>query len=59
MKAPHPDGILLHRGYSVIGREREYAKTAHDSRNDAQQDAELSLIDYRVGVSPTPPIYIS
>lgn len=52
MKAPHPDGTVPHRGYSAIGREKGYAKTAHESENDAQEDAELSLTDYKVSVSP-------
>jgi isopenicillin N synthase-like dioxygenase len=58
MKAPHPDGTVPHRGYSAIGREKGYAKTAHDSGDDAQQDAELSLIDYKVGASPPLHFYL-
>lgn len=52
MKAPHPDGTVPHRGYSAIGREKGYAKTAHEAGEDAKQDVELSLTDYKVGVSP-------
>lgn len=52
MKAPHPDGTVPHRGYSAIGREKGYAKTAHESGNDTEENAELSLTDYKVGVSP-------
>lgn len=52
MKAPHPDGTVPHRGYSAIGREKGYAKTAHEAGTDAKQDVELSLTDYKVSVSP-------
>ncbi|EEA26496.1 hypothetical protein EYB25_003733 [Talaromyces marneffei] len=47
MKAPHPDGTVPHRGYSAIGREKGYAKTAHESGNDTEENAELSLTDYK------------
>lgn len=48
MKAPHPDGTVPHRGYSGIGREKGYAKTAREKGNDSSEDPELGLTDYKV-----------
>jgi isopenicillin N synthase-like dioxygenase len=51
MKAPHPDALVPHRGYSGIGREKVAAKTALETDEEEQKDAYLQASDYKVCVS--------
>ena len=48
MKAPHPEGMTPHRGYSGIGREQGGAKGALDTDDQATKDSLLKSSDYKV-----------
>ena len=48
MKAPHPDALVPHRGYSGMGREKGAAKTALETDDEAQKDAYMNASDYKV-----------
>lgn len=48
MKAPHPDGMVPHRGYSGMGREKGAAKTALETDDESEKDAYLNISDYKV-----------
>jgi isopenicillin N synthase-like dioxygenase len=48
MKAPHPDAVVPHRGYSGMGREKGAAKTATETDNSAEKDEYLNASDYKV-----------
>ncbi|CAG8960681.1 hypothetical protein HYFRA_00013449 [Hymenoscyphus fraxineus] len=47
MKAPHPDAMVPHRGYSGIGREKGAAKTALETDDEAKKDVYLNTSDYK------------
>ncbi|KAJ8069313.1 hypothetical protein OCU04_002970 [Sclerotinia nivalis] len=49
MKAPHPDAVFPHRGYSSIGREKVAAKTAMETETDSELGKEvyLNASDYK------------
>ena len=48
MKAPHPEGMTPHRGYSGLGREQGGAKGALDTDKRAFKEAVLGSADYKV-----------
>jgi isopenicillin N synthase-like dioxygenase len=48
MKAPHPDALVPHRGYSGMGREKGAAKTATETDNLVEKDEYLNASDYKV-----------
>jgi isopenicillin N synthase-like dioxygenase len=52
MKAPHPEGMVPHRGYSGMGREQGAAKTALETDDDAAKDEYLNTSDYKVSTVP-------
>ncbi|KAF7865245.1 hypothetical protein EAF04_006222 [Stromatinia cepivora] len=47
MKAPHPDAVFSHRGYSGIGREKIAAKTATETDDEWEKEAYLYASDYK------------
>ncbi|PQE29143.1 thymine dioxygenase protein [Rutstroemia sp. NJR-2017a BBW] len=47
MKAPHPDAVIPHRGYSGMGREKGAAKTATETDDSAEKDEYLNASDYK------------
>ena len=49
MKAPHPDAVRPHRGYSAIGRERAAAKGAIDTDDKKRKEELKRVVDYKVG----------
>jgi isopenicillin N synthase-like dioxygenase len=51
MKAPHPDALVPHRGYSGMGREKGAAKTALETDDQERKDAYLQASDYKVCMS--------
>ena len=48
LKAPHPEGMTPHRGYSGLGRERGGAKGALDTDDQGTKDSLLKTSDYKV-----------
>lgn len=48
IKAPHPDLIVLHRGYSGPRREKGAAKTALETDDEAKKGVYLNTSDYKV-----------
>ena len=48
MKAPHPDGVTPHRGYSATGREQAAAKAAVDTNDQARKEQLSNITDYKV-----------
>lgn len=50
MKAPHPDAVVPHRGYSGIRREKGAAKTALETDDEVQKDLYLQVSDYKARV---------
>ena len=51
MKAPHPDGMTPHRGYSGIGREKGAGKGAVDADDSARKEELMKITDYKVSIS--------
>ena len=49
LKAPYPEGMTAHRGYSELGRERGGAKGALDTDDQGRKDSLLKSFDYNVG----------
>ena len=49
LKAPHPEGMTPHRGYSGVGREQAGAKGAWDTDDREIKEALLKTSDYKVG----------
>ncbi|TGO50629.1 hypothetical protein BCON_0179g00090 [Botryotinia convoluta] len=49
MKAPHPDGLVPHRGYSGMGREKGAAKTASEIDNELEEEEYFTAPDYKGG----------
>ncbi len=50
LKAPHPEGMTPHRGYSALGREKGGAKGALDAEDPGAKEALLKTSDYKVSV---------
>ena len=48
LKAPHPEGVTPHRGYSGVGREQGGAKGALDTDDQEIKDSLLKTSDYKV-----------
>ena len=48
MKAPHPDGMTPHRGYSAASREQGAAKAAEDTDDRARKEELIKIKDYKV-----------
>ena len=48
MKAPHPEGMTPHRGYSGLGREQAGAKGALDTDDEGRKEELLKTVDYKV-----------
>ena len=48
LKAPHPEGMTPHRGYSGVGREQGGAKGALDTEDQGTKDSLLKTFDYKV-----------
>lgn len=48
LKAPHPEGMTPHRGYSGVGREQGGAKGALDTDALGTKDSLLKTSDYKV-----------
>ena len=48
MKAPHPEGMTPHRGYSGFGREQGGAKGALDTNKRGLKEEVLRSADYKV-----------
>ena len=48
LKAPHPEGMTPHRGYSEVGREQAGAKGAWDTDDREIKDKLLKTVDYKV-----------
>ena len=48
LKAPHPEGMTPHRGYSGLGRERGGAKGALNTDDQGPKDSLLKTSDYKV-----------
>lgn len=53
LKAPHPEGMTPHRGYSGIGREQGGAKGALDTDDQGTKDLLLKASDYKVCLKVT------
>ena len=51
LKAPHPEGMTPHRGYSGLGREQAGAKGASDTDDAGTKEELLKTVDYKVLVS--------
>ena len=47
LKAPHPEGMTPHRGYSGVGREQAGAKGALDTDDKDKKDSLLKTSDYK------------
>ena len=47
LKAPHPEGMTPHRGYSGVGREQGGAKGALDTDDKDMKDSLLKTSDYK------------
>ncbi|KAF7909487.1 uncharacterized protein EAF01_003205 [Botrytis porri] len=47
VKAPYPDGLFPHRGYSEMGREKGAAKTATETYNELEEETYLNASDYK------------
>ena len=48
MKAPHPEGMTPHRGYSGLGREQGGAKGSLDTDEQGLKEEVLRSADYKV-----------
>jgi isopenicillin N synthase-like dioxygenase len=48
MKAPHPDGLVPHRGYSGPGKEQGAASLALDTADPAKKQEYADTKDYKV-----------
>ena len=48
MKAPHPEGLVPHRGYSSVGREQAGAVEAMKSDNEARKQEAQAAKDVKV-----------
>ncbi len=48
LKAPHPEGMTPHRGYSRVGREQGGAKGASDTDDQGTKDSLLKTSDYKI-----------
>ena len=48
MKAPHPEGMTPHRGYSAPGREQGTGKAAKDTDDNARKEELIKITDYKV-----------
>ena len=48
MKAPHPDGVVPHRGYSGIGREQGAATGAADTDDKVRKEELMKVKDFKV-----------
>ena len=48
MKAPHPDGLTPHRGYSGLGREKGAGKAATDTDDQVRKEQLSRITDYKV-----------
>lgn len=55
MKAPHPAGIIPHRGYSGPGREQGAGIMAEQTEDAAQKAAYSKITDYKVSLLAFPP----
>lgn len=48
MKAPHPNGLVPHRGYSGIGTEKSAAKSASETTDEMKRASLLKISDFKV-----------
>ena len=48
MKAPHPNGVTPHRGYSGTGREKGTGKGATDTDDQLRKEELIKISDYKV-----------
>lgn len=48
LKAPHPEGMTPHRGYSGVGREKGGAKGALDTDDKETKNSLFKASDYKV-----------
>ena len=53
LKAPHPEGVTPHRGYSALGREKGGAKGALDAEDQGTKESLMKTDDYKVGTKET------
>lgn len=49
MKAPHPDGLVPHRGYSGPGREQVHGSEGAKTDNKVKKRELQKYSDYKVG----------
>lgn len=48
MKAPHPDALIPHRGYSYVGREKGATKKVSDNHSHSSKNAPVRPTEYKV-----------
>ena len=49
MKAPHPDALLPHRGFSGVGKEKASGKEVLETDDEEKKKAIGKVSDYKVG----------
>ena len=50
MKAPHPEGLSPHRGYSSFGKEKTAEKTAKEAADEAQREYYAQITDFKASL---------